>query len=353
MNSEALANLHAQILELKQENQELKQENQELHHMESMLEMMPNGYLVIDNRGYVVQSNPAASHLLGVNIEGQLWINVINACFSPQPDDGHEVSLKNGKRVLLSTMAAPNASGQFVFMSDQTQTRNLQAKLYHYQRLSEMGRMLASLAHQIRTPLSAALLYASHLMEAQLDENLRIRFAEKIRRNLLHLEHQVRDMLVFARGETRLDDTLSADMLLTHLSDLLHETLSQYAVVSHFENLAGEVSILCNKEILLGAIINLVNNALQAGGADLTLHVRMQMSPRAGYLDIIVADQGPGMDASLLKQVQEPFFTTKSHGTGLGLSVAQVVAHSHRGFFAIKSQQGVGTQAIFSLPLKE
>lgn len=88
-----------------------------------------------------------------------------------------------------------------MLLTDLTETRQLQEQLARHERLSALGRMVASLAHQIRTPLSAAMLYAGHLQEGVLPAKTRQRFAGRLKDRLHELEHQVRDMLVFARGE--------------------------------------------------------------------------------------------------------------------------------------------------------
>lgn len=87
-----------------------------------------------------------------------------------------------------------------MLLNDLTETRHLQDQLARHERLSSLGRMVASLAHQIRTPLSAALIYASHLTMSNCPPKPSSVLPGDSRR-LHELEHQVRDMLVFARGE--------------------------------------------------------------------------------------------------------------------------------------------------------
>jgi len=94
-------------------------------------------------------------------LEGRKWYQVIDEVFRPQKDDGQEISTVDGKRLQVSTK--PLSLGQLVQMTDQTETRKLTDKLNHMERLSSLGKMAASLAHQIRTPLSAAILYAANL----------------------------------------------------------------------------------------------------------------------------------------------------------------------------------------------
>lgn len=350
MNQESNQAVAARIAELEAEVSALKSEQLALTRLRKLVNLMPTGFLVIDNRGRISETNPAAESLLGVNLRERAWLEVIQQCFAPRPDDGHEVSLKNGRRILLSTQALPDEPGQLVFMTDQTQTRDLQSKLHHYQRLSEMGRMMASLAHQVRTPLSAALIYASHLTAAELSDNQRLRFAGKVRVHLTHLEQQVRDMLIFARGETRLENRVSADELLARIEDLLDQPLAQYNAECDFINAVGDVSLQCNLEALLGAVLNLVNNALQATGEGAELLIRLD-AEEGGGVQLSVTDNGPGMDAEAISKALEPFYTTKSHGTGLGLAIAQVIARAHHGQFELISAPGQGTRAVFRLPL--
>lgn len=337
------------IAELEAEVARLKEERQAAVRLRRLIDQMPSGVLVIDNRGIVTESNPAAEQLLGTALTHQRWVDVISACFAPRPDDGHEVSLKNGKRVSLATRALEGEPGQLVFVSDQTDTRLLQNKLHHYQRLSEMGRMMASLAHQVRTPLSAALLYASHLGAPTLSDDKRIRFAGKVKSRLTHLEQQVRDMLIFARGETKLENRVSGRELEARIDDLLDMPLAGADADCHLVNNAPDAVIQCNLEALLGAIMNLVNNALQACGEGAELTIRLLQEGARLRLDVI--DTGPGMDPEQVRQAMEPFYTTKSHGTGLGLAVAQVIARAHHGEFQILSKPGTGTCATFLLPL--
>lgn len=341
--------LEQRIAELETRLAEYEADRVALQRLRRLIDRMPGGVLVINQTGRVTEFNPAAEALLGIALANKTWLEVINQCFAPRPDDGHEVSLKNGRRVSLSTQALDDEPGQLVFITDQTHTRTLQEQLHHYQRLSEMGRMMASLAHQVRTPLSAALLYASHLMAPQLDDETRIRFAGKVKSRLTHLEQQVRDMLIFARGETKLEDRVDGRTLMARLEDLLDQPLSQHDADCDCINDAPDALIQCNLEALLGAVLNLVNNALQACGDGCELQIRLGTEGERLLLDVI--DTGPGMDAATLKRAQEPFYTTKSHGTGLGLAIAQVMARAHHGEFRLMSAPGEGTRASFSLPL--
>src|SRR5690606_39895731 len=94
------------------------------------------GVVVLEKRGVLSQCNPAAMALLGEPLDGERWIDVIKRCFSPRSDDGHEVSLKDGRRVSIEIRTMENQPGQLILLTDLTETRQLQSQLAHAQRLS-------------------------------------------------------------------------------------------------------------------------------------------------------------------------------------------------------------------------
>lgn len=346
---------HLTIEGLLQENSQLKQQLAKLQtpvfddRLKQLLEVMPAGVIVINSLGVINLCNPAAEQLLTEGLVGKSWRDIISDCFAPQADDGHEVSLKDGQRLSISTRALLDNQGQLVLLTNLTETRNLQGRLSHFQRLSEMGKMMASLAHQIRTPLSAALLYTSHLTRVELPVESRIKFAIKAKTRLLNIEQQISDMLVFARGETPLNDTVNLIDLFRSIEDSLDVPLNQYDADCEFYTHSIDVNIKCNQDVLVGAILNVVINSLQACKKNPRIKIVAQQL--AQWLVISIIDNGPGMSALELQQALTPFHTTKSHGTGLGLSVAAVVAKAHNGRFEMASEEGEGSVAGFWLPI--
>jgi len=180
--------------------------------MQALLDFLPGGVVVLNAKGVVVESNPTAKHLLGDELDGQLWRKIIADCFAPKNDDGLEVSTRTGRRLSVSTSSL-GEEGQIILLTDQTNTRNLQDQLSRNERLSAMGKMVSALAHQIRTPLSAAILYAGHLTDADLDKERRTKFSQKCLSRLQHMERQIRDMLLFVKSELPLNDTVTIGAL--------------------------------------------------------------------------------------------------------------------------------------------
>jgi two-component system sensor histidine kinase FlrB len=347
--------LEARVTELKgelevvsaQRMQELAEKERLANRLQNLLDLLPGGVIVIDAQGIVREANPAACELLGLPLEGELWRHVIARCFAPREDDGHEISLKDGRRLSISTRSLDAEPGQLVLLNDLTETRHLQDQLARHERLSSLGRMVASLAHQIRTPLSAALLYASHLTEQALPVETQQRFAGRLKERLHELEHQVRDMLVFARGELPLTDRVTPKMLLQSLQAAALTQVQDLPIRWQCDSHSGE--LLCNRDTLVGAILNLIENAIQASTGDVRLKVHLYT--RDNSLRIAVSDSGSGIDSQVLSRLGEPFFTTKATGTGLGLTVVKAVARAHQGQLQLRSRLGRGTCAQVILPL--
>lgn len=342
--------------------QQLTEKERLANRLERMLEVLPAGVVVLDGAGYVEQCNPAAVDLLGEPLQGVLWRDVIRRAFAPRLDDGHEVSLKDGRRVSISTQPLGTESlgiesggiesgqsvGQIVLLKDVTETRLLQERLGHYQRLSDLGEMAATLAHQIRTPLAAALLYASHLARGDLCELDQRRFAEKVLSRLRHLESLIRDTLLLARGGSMDRDILTVGELFRDVQQALETQLRAADSTLELIDGASQVRLRGNRAMLLAALQNLATNALQACGEG--AHLRL-LSQEVGTdaVDLALVDDGPGIPAELQDRVFQPFFTTRAQGTGLGLAIVRAIAQAHQGAVWVDSQPGKG--CIFTLRL--
>ncbi len=332
---------------------ELESLRAQAHRLEHLLQVMPAGVVVVDGKGLVKQSNELARSLLGEPLDGIQWRTVILRSFKPQADDGHEVSLHDGRKVKLSITPLVNEPGQLIVLTDLTETRQLQQRISHLQKLSSLGKMVASLAHQIRTPLSAALLYASNLSNNTLASAAREKFSHKLLSRLHDLESQVNDMLLFAKsGKQQVVEKLSLQSLMNEVQLGSDAMLEGRQAKLDLQLPDPDVLVLGNKVALASALQNLIHNAL-----DVTQdcpHIRLsakldEQDPQ--LVKLSVADNGPGLSEQGLQQVFEPFYTTKSQGTGLGLAVVKSVAQSHKGRVSAKNLSSGGACFTIHLPV--
>jgi len=219
----------------------------------------------------------------------------------------------------------------------------LQELLAQQKQLSAMGEMVASLAHQVRTPLATAILYASQMSKPTLDDSKRQQFSQKILERLHYLERQVNDMLIYAKQGRLAMESVSLNGLLHHLQDGMELFTGHFSI----DNLVSHDQLLGNADALRGALMNLLNNAVEAGAKSIQLSV---MQPDADSIRICVADNGPGIAPAQQLRLFEPFFTTKSQGTGLGLAVVDSVIRAHNGHISCQSTVGQGTVFTITLP---
>ncbi|MGR9053718.1 MAG: sensor histidine kinase, partial [Gammaproteobacteria bacterium] len=164
------------------------------------------------------------------------------------------------------------------------------------------------------------------------------------------LERQVSDMLMFAKDGRLTMTSFTVAELLGNLHDAMQDRVASGTVEFDIVNRAEFAHITGNEPALRGALLNLINNAVEAGSerCAIELHLANIDSER---LTIIVKDNGSGMENSVLAHIFEPFFTTKASGTGLGLAVVDSVIRAHGGRIDCESVRGCGTVFTLMLPL--
>lgn len=328
--------------------QELAEKESLANRLSGLLETLPAAVVVLDGEGLISQFNPAALELLPGIALGDAWQALYQGSFRAG-QQGHEQWLESGRLVSITRRSLGSESGAIVLLLEMTGTRQLQERIARRQRLSVMGEMSAQLAHQIRTPLSSALLYTSHLSRDDLSAAQRERFSQRCLERLHHMESQVNDMLAFARG----GQFESAPIILSELFDELLESLETPCLAHHATletdfTIAADATIHGNQAALLGALNNLAINAFQQDGA---IRLRIEANSDRQHLLIRFQDNGPGIPESEQERIFDPFFTTRPDGTGLGLAVVQSVVLGHQGKMTVSNRSAGGACFSIQLPL--
>lgn len=318
-----------------------------------LLAALPAGVVVVDGAATVREVNAAAVRMLGNGLVGRAWESVVahNLRKAETPHEW-EMTAPDGATCRLNVSISPLDAdgGRIVLLHDVTEAYQMEQALQRHQRLSAMGEMAAGLAHQLRTPLATALLYAANLTRPVLAEAERIRFSEKILQRLRHLEQLIQDMLSFVKGQGGEREILSVTELLTELRQIMEPQMTQLGVVMEVVDHGGGCVLRGDRKALVGALVNLLENALQACSRDGRVTLRAEM-PGPGWLNLMVKDTGRGFDAELADRLFEPFFTTRIEGTGLGLAIVRGVAEAHGGSVEAHSKPGEGSEFVMKLPL--
>ena len=349
--------------ELAAANGALRQQYQEkaalTERLSVLLSALPAGVVVLNAQGLVVQANPAAEETLGAALAGQAWekIEGTHLLASDTPGEFINDAANAGRRYAVTVTALDSAGGRIVLLHDITEAHRLKAQAERHERLAAMGEMAAQLAHQLRTPLAAALLYTANLENPELPEPMRISIAQKAVARLKHLERLIQEMLLFARGEVLGREEILVAELLQELRQTIEPLARASDVEFRVEEAMSNLPLQGNRKAIAGALTNLLENALQAAS-----HSTDSMSGSAGEVILAVRrdgdalafsirDNGLGMTAAVTARLFEPFFTTRAEGTGLGLAIARGVARAHGGNIEAISALGCGTEFIVTLPL--
>ena len=235
--------------------------------------------------------------------------------------------------------------------------KEAQTQLIQSEKLSSLGKLAASVAHEINNPLSGILTYAKLMLRMHEEGALTPKAREACIRNLTLVQREtercsaiVRNLLDFARQRPlslrEVDLNLVAEEA---LSLLAHQITIQGITLE--KHLAPLPSVRADFGQIRQALVNIALNACQAMAEGGTLSITTAASSDQKWVQLTLVDSGPGIPPDHLPKIFDPFFTTKERGTGLGLSVVYGLVERHGGKLDIASEVGRGTTVIIRLPV--
>lgn len=314
--------------------------------LSSLLDALPAGVVLLDASARVAAVNPAAIEMFGEQVLGAHWGDAVNRCLEPTLTIGEW--MLGESRLSIAESALPSGDGKILLLHDISTAQRMKEELERSQRLAAMGEMAASLAHQLRTPLAAALLYASNLGQPGMSEEARARFSDKATGQLRRLERLIQDVLLFARGESIGADVIVASELLAEAAQTMEPLMREQGVDFVVLDDCLDGRLVGSRKALFGALVNLLENALQATPAAGKICLGGNFS--GDCLRFSVRDTGPGIPPEKRDRIFEPFYTTKGQGTGLGLAIALGVARAHGGTIEISPSVVDGAEFVMTLP---
>ncbi|EHJ58302.1 PAS domain-containing sensor histidine kinase [Novosphingobium pentaromativorans] len=356
-------------------------------HLRSILATVPDAMVVIDEQGSIISFSTAAEKLFGYTEAEVVGSNVSRLMPSPDKErhDGYlERYLTSGERRIIgigrvvlasrsdgSTFPMELSVGEAIsdkqrvftgFIRDlserqETQERleELQSKLIHVARVSAMGTMASTLAHELNQPITAVANYVEAVRDLlaegnsddlpMITEALNDAAGEAIRAG--QIVRRLRDFV--ARGEV--------EKTVENLPDLIAEAAAlgligakEKGVRSHFDFDTGAVLVLVDKVQIQQVLINLVRNAVEAMASSPERQIWVcTRQEDSGMVRVTVADTGPGVAEHVARQLFTAFVTTKSEGMGLGLSICRTIVEANGGRIFLEPRKGGGSQFHFTL----
>ncbi|MBS1198621.1 MAG: signal transduction histidine kinase [Proteobacteria bacterium] len=301
------------------------------HIARRILERMQDGVLVVDRGGKALSHNPGAGEMLGMSAADGALLGAHSAklaeAFERWLQGGTESSVefesRAGGKLRARFEATDSSTGEaLIFIEDVGRVRSQALQL----KLASLGRLTASIAHEIRNPL-AAISHASDLLHEERRGEMHDRLLRIMRDNVFRLDRIVQDILQLGRSDRGQPERLRLD-------EFLAGFVVEFNAVEHVDDgivvVEGPSLELCfDRSQFLQVMWNLVGNALRHASRTSGC-VRLQLvQGNEGRVELHVIDDGPGVPEAIGEQIFEPFFTTSHHGMGLGLFIARELCEAN------------------------
>jgi len=236
--------------------------------------------------------------------------------------------------------------------------RDRMRRLYRAERLATVGQLAASVAHEIRNPMTAIRSTVQYLLRGFDDDNQKKELAHGVIAEVDRIDRIVDGLLSLTRRTEFTPSRVSLVQLIGQSLLLIRTQAQEQAIKILWEGPPQEVYVMADAAQLKQLTLNLVMNAMQAmpkgGRLQIDLNVSSQalgLSGEKEWAVISITDTGCGIPPEILDRVFDPFFTTKPGGTGLGLSTCYAIARQHNGDLEISSQENEGATVKVRLPL--
>ncbi|MDH4096804.1 MAG: ATP-binding protein [Nitrospira sp.] len=343
---------------------------------ENIVHSISSGVFTTDERGCITSFNPAAKEATGYGdeqVRGRLWQEVFN-WHPAQPEDDSlrdrfahrrfEVECKraDGNRLILGMTLAPlqeqgAETGLVGVFKDLTQIRDLEEEMRRKEWLANLGEMSAGMAHEIRNPLGA-LAGAMQMLrkDLQADETSQ-RLMDIAIREATRLDDIITEFLQYARPPALNVKEADLNKVLAETLDLVeHEARTRTKITIQTVLAEGALRGQVDQDQMKQVFWNLAANAFDAmpRGGRLMIATGCRQVDVAGrktdVVEISFHDTGEGIPRQNLDKIFLPFFTTKGHGSGLGLAAVHRIVDLHGGWIKVESEENQGTRFVVCLP---
>ncbi len=233
----------------------------------------------------------------------------------------------------------------------------LQDRLLHVSRLATVGEMSSGIAHELNQPLCAMANYAQacdRLLAGPDPDIAEIRASlQQITSQALRAAEVIRRLRSLSRSQRTSRELLNINTVLSELADLIQSDARHHQVRFRLELAAGLPRVRADKPQIQQLVLNLVRNAIEAQSDMPATEREIKVSAGLcgnGNVEVAVCDRGPGVATSIAPHLFDPFCTTKSAGTGLGLAMSRTIAKENCGTLEYRPNSPAGTCFALSLP---
>ncbi len=304
--------------------------------LRDILELLPTGVLLADNRGSVIYANRIALEYLGIDEEGLEDINVDGMMERDSPKKETIVRTKGNERITIRLSKASLSDGiSVVYLTDITEIHQLQKEILKMDKLASVGELTSGIAHEIRNPLAGIKTTAQALIEELPHNDHRRAYVSRIIGEIDRLNKLLLNFFDFARPRELSIHSCDLKKIIENAVYMIQDSAKENHVQIIEFYPPKKALVKADPSLMQQVLMNVFLNAIQAmeNGGRMEIH----LIDRDDHVEITVADTGKGIPEHSRGRIFDPFFTTKPKGIGLGLSISYRIVKMHSGTITFTS----------------
>jgi two-component system sensor histidine kinase HydH len=328
---------------------------------------MPSGLIMVNREGKIVGHNPASerifegtlaqsSRLRDLVRESQVLEELLARCLNfgevfTRVEFNAPIRPEVDKRIGINLSPITDSDGAIegaiCLLSDLTEIVELHNRIKLKENFAALGEMSAGIAHEFKNSIATIVGYAQ-MSTSETDLGTMQNYAREIHKESQALSNMVTEFLNFGRP-------LSASIVEVDLAELLENTIADLRNLRPGDydvrlTVSGGAIVSCDATLMRQSFLNLLINAVEAFEGKGALTVSVDAADNRRSVRVAIEDDGRGIPEHIAQKIFIPFFTTKPHGTGLGLSLVQKIVLAHNGRIEVYRAERKGTRFVVTLP---
>lgn len=336
---------------------------------EHVFQLFSCGLILINEKGTILEVNSHIEKIFQISRDELLTMNALQLFeIFLATDENKKVLLEelfqNGYAELFSEVRTSLGEYKYIHLIvskqndtniylteiyDESEKMNMKRRLDHTESLSTLGQLAASIAHEIRNPITSLKGFTQLLLKTATEDSKR--YLNVIDDEIQRMEEILTEFLQISKPVNTEYTYFEVQQLMTEVVNFMApQALMQVIDIVVLLEISNGSKILGNRNLLKQVFINSIKNAIESMPDGGKIHINIKCVGN-NSINIEIHDQGQGIAGKDLDKIFDPFFTTKNTGTGLGLSHVSKVIEAHGGTIEVSSTVGKGTTFIFILPL--